>query len=121
VARSIVDEVRGQHPAYVFTYRGHRVGRIYNSAWKRARHATGLSHLRVHDLRHTFCRRLRAVSVPHETRKDLLGHKSGDVTTHYSAPELRELIEAVEKLCGGNPRKTPTMTLLKSAGVRVSD
>ena len=76
---------------------------------------------RVECAAYVSSRRLRAVGVPHETRKDLLGHKSGDVTTHYSPPELRELIEAVEKLCGENPRKTPTMTLLKSAGVRISD
>lgn len=32
--------------------------------------------------------------VPLETRRALLGHKNGDITTHYSAPELQELIEA---------------------------
>jgi hypothetical protein len=30
--------------------------------------------------------------VPLETRKVLLGHKTGDITSHYSAPELAELI-----------------------------
>jgi hypothetical protein len=34
VARSVVDEVRGQHVDFVFTYRGHPVTKIYNSAWK---------------------------------------------------------------------------------------
>ena len=29
-----------------------------------------------------------------ETRKVLLGHKTGDITSHYSAPELAELIRA---------------------------
>jgi len=32
--------------------------------------------------------------VPLETRKVLLGHKTGDITSHYSAPELAELIRA---------------------------
>jgi hypothetical protein len=37
VARSVIDEVRGNHPEFVFTYRGHRVTKINNSAWKCAR------------------------------------------------------------------------------------
>ena len=45
-------------------------------------------------LKHTFGRRLRTAGVPLETRKVLLGHKSGDITSHYSAPELAELIRA---------------------------
>jgi hypothetical protein len=29
----------------------------------------------------------------------LLGHRNGDITTHYSAPELEELLEAVNRVC----------------------
>ena len=65
----------------------------------RARHAAGLPHVRVHDLKHTFGRRLRAAGVPLETRRALLGHKGNDITTHYSAPEIGELIEATERVC----------------------
>lgn len=32
VARSVVEEVRGIHPDYVFTYKGHPVRSINNSA-----------------------------------------------------------------------------------------
>lgn len=31
-------------------------------------------------------------------RKDLLAHANSDITTHYSAGELKELLEAVERL-----------------------
>lgn len=54
VARSVIQEVRGQHDVYVFTYCGRGVGHMYNSAWKRARRAAGLPDVRVHDLKHTF-------------------------------------------------------------------
>jgi hypothetical protein len=54
--------------------------------------------VRVHDLKHTFGGRLRAAGVSEETRKVLLGHKNGDLTTHYSAAELAELITAVNKI-----------------------
>jgi hypothetical protein len=36
--------------------------------------------------------------VPLETRKELLGHKSGDIITHYSAPEIAELVEAANRV-----------------------
>jgi len=53
----------------------------------------------VHDLKHAFGRRLRTAGVPLETRKVLLGHKTGDITSHYSAPELAEstLLRVVTK------------------------
>jgi len=73
----------------------------------------GLANVRVHDLKHTFGRRLRAVGVPLETRKVLLGHKNGDITSHYSAAELTELLEASNRVCGGESRKSPAITLLK--------
>ena len=69
----------------------------------------------MHDLKHTYGRRLRAAGVPLETRKVLLGHKNGDITTHYSAPELQELIEAAERVCGQNFGKTSARTLLRKA------
>jgi hypothetical protein len=36
--------------------------------------------------------------VSNEVRKDLLAHANSDITTHYSAGELQELLEAVERL-----------------------
>ncbi len=70
-----------------------------NSAWKRAKQRAGLPDLRIHDLKHTFGRRLRAAGVSFEDRQDLLGHKSARMTTHYSAPELERLIAAAESVC----------------------
>jgi integrase len=73
----------------------------------------GLANVRVHDLKHTFGRRLRAAGVPLETRKVLLGHKNGDITSHYSAPEIDELLEAANRVCRAKSGKSPAMTLLK--------
>ena len=42
---------------------------------------------------------MRATGVPLETREVLLGHRNGDITTHYSSPELSELINAANKVC----------------------
>ena len=51
-----------------------------------------------------FGRRLRAVGVPLETRRVLLHHTNGDITTHYSSMELTELIEAVERVAADESR-----------------
>lgn len=113
VARSVIEEVRGISSDYVFTYRGHPVKRLNNSAWKRARKVTGLPMVRIHDLKHTFGRRLRAAGISLETRKVLLGHRNGDITSHYSAPELEELINAVGKVCSEKSGKIPALIMLR--------
>lgn len=64
-------------------------------------------------MKHTFGRRLRAVGVSFEDRQDLLGHRSGRITTHYSAAELESLLEAANKVCEGGSRKTPALVVLK--------
>jgi integrase len=113
VASSVIEEVRGNNSEYVFTYQGRPVKRLNNSAWKRVRKLVGLPMVRIHDLKHTFGRRLRAAGVSLETRKVLLGHRNGDITSHYSAPELEELIDAVEKVCSEKSGKTPALVMLR--------
>lgn len=73
VAYSVIEEQRGRNSRYVFTYRGNPITRMLNSAWMRAREKAGLQQVRVHDLKHTFGRRLRAAGVRFEDRQDLLG------------------------------------------------
>ncbi len=113
VARSVIDECRGMHPDRVFTFRGTPVARMNNSAWHKARERAGLPQVRVHDLKHTFGRRLRAAGVSFEDRQDLLGHKNERITTLYSAPEIGNLIQAAELVTHDNSRRTPELTLVK--------
>lgn len=68
--------------------------------------------VRVHDLKHTFGQRLRAAGVCFDDRKDLLGHKSREITTHYSAANLGNLINAANKVCD-HDRQGPTLTVLR--------
>ena len=118
---AVIEGQRGLHDEYVFPYGEHRVTRMHNSAWKRVRKKAaedcmkvlgrscpeGFLNIRVHDLRHTFGRRLRAEDVSFEDREDLLGHKSDRITTPYSAAELRNLVTAANKVCRDDSRKTP--------------
>lgn len=125
VARSVIEAQRGKHEEFVFVHRRSNngkyvpTGKMLNTAWKAARERAadewerlheqsapdGLRNIRVHDLKHTFGRRLRAAGVSFEDRQDLLGHRSGRITTHYSRAELTNLIDACEKACDSDSRK----------------
>lgn len=106
-AHCVIDEVRGIHPEFMFTFQAKPVTRILNSAWIKARKRECLVHVRVHELKHTFGRRSRAAQVSFEDRQDLLGHKGGRITTHFSQVELGNLIRAPNKICGeGKPQLT---------------
>jgi integrase len=117
VAQSVIEDVRGEDDEYVFTYRGKPVLRMMNSAWLKARNETSLEKVRVHDLKHTFGRRLRAAGVSFEDRQDLLGHRSGRMTTHYSAAELTKLIEAANKVCERDGKGKPELVVLRRLSV----
>jgi hypothetical protein len=66
VATSVIEEQRESDPEIVFTYRGHRIMRMHNAAWKRSRQLAaeqypkvfdrdcpeGFHAFRVHDLKH---------------------------------------------------------------------
>ena len=113
VALSVIEEVRGEDPEYVFVYNHKPIQRMLNSGWIAARRRSGLSNVRVHDLKHTFGRRLRSAGVSFEDRQDLLGHKSQRITTHYSAAEIHNLLAAANKVCSG--RGSPLLTLVKGS------
>ena len=126
VAHSIIERCRGKHPTAVFTFRGKPLRSVNNTDWLNARERAvakyeerfaepaleGFRTLHVHDLRHTVGRRLRAAGVSLETRQAILGHKSGSITNHYSAAELRELIDAMEFFATDNARESHAPTLL---------
>jgi hypothetical protein len=57
----------------------------------------------------TFDMSVDTARVPIETRKVLLGHRNGDITTHYSGPELEELIEAANKVCSRSGQQAPAL------------
>ncbi|MFO3723162.1 tyrosine-type recombinase/integrase [Pseudomonas sp. HLMP] len=126
VAKSIIDGQRGISREWVFPYNGTAMHRMNDSAWKKARVRAaklwqeqhlrpahpGFASIRVHDLKHTFGRRLKAAGVTEEDRKSLLGHKNGSVTSHYSGAELGQLIEAANKVSATDSRG-PVLTILK--------
>jgi integrase len=113
IALQIISEVKGHHPIYVFTGKkgDNRVYRMNNKSWVKARKRLKIP-VRIHDLKHTFGRRLRAAQVSLEDRQDLLGHKSNRITTHYSPAEVKHLIDVANKVCH-REISTPTLTAIR--------
>ena len=118
VARRVIEARRGVDKEYVFTHRGKPVGKLRNTPWNREWKVAGLPQESgilkvVHNLRHTFGRRLRGAGVPLETRKALMGHANGDITTHYSAAEPSELLDAAERIADRGTTQAPTLTVVR--------
>lgn len=65
------------------------------------------------DLKHTFGRRLRAAGISFEDRQDLLRHRSGRITTHYSTAELQNLYDAANRVCE-KQKSGVVLTLLRN-------
>lgn len=125
-AKAIIESQRRLNSEWVFPYNDGPLDRMNASGWRAARRraavkwrelynkepAVGFINIRVHDLKHTFGRRLRAADVPFEDRQALLGHTNGSVTTHYSAADLSKLIEYAERVTQPTG-DAPVITLIR--------
>lgn len=114
IAASVIEARRGTHDSLVFSYEGHQLNRMTNRAWRDGRTKAGLKEVRVHDLRHTFAMRLRALDVSQEDIADLLGHSRGTITAHYSKATIERLMACVDKLADDN-RKAELVLVKKRA------
>ena len=112
VAQSIIESQRGEHPEYVFPYRGHRIETMNNSAWQRARKLAGLGDLHVHDLRHTVGMRLREAEIREETIADILWHVRQGMTAHYSVAQVSELVDALNRITDEANRTNRSLAMI---------
>ena len=110
-AWSIVQAQRGNHPIWVFPYRGKPVETMNNTAWQNARRDLGLQAVRVHDLRHTFGARLRAAGVSLEDRAALLGHACHSMPELYASPDISRLIAMANRVL----ERSRVLTILRVA------
>lgn len=113
VAKNVVESRRGKNKTFVFSYRGKKLTKMNNTAWRKAREEVNLKMVRVHDLKHTYGRRLRAVGVQLEDRQDLLGHKSAKITSHYSSAQIENLILASNKIVNTEVKKPKEMFMMR--------
>jgi integrase len=90
IAKSVVSAWRGRERP--FPQRGYRWVR---KAWDAAALPSDATR-GPRNFRRTCAQRMRDAGVSMETRKDVLGHFSGDISQVYATPTLREMLEAVE-------------------------
>ena len=118
VAQSIIEEQRGKHPEYVFTYqhgrkqKPHAMKTMNNTGWQKARAAAGLQDVRVHDLRHTVGMRLREAGVAQVTISDILWHSRGTMTELYSVAQVREYLDALNLIADEGNRVNANLEML---------
>ena len=54
IAHDVIEKQRGNHPDFVFVFRGKPNVRMLSTGWRQARKKVGLRGVRVHDLKHTY-------------------------------------------------------------------
>lgn len=94
---AVLKRKRGDHPKFVFTYRGEPITR-FNKTWTNAVDRAGLRRIRFHDLRHTFATRLLLEGHDLVTVQRLLGHSNITTTMIYLDPSPDLKRKAVESL-----------------------
>jgi hypothetical protein len=70
--------------------------------------------VRIHDLRHTFACRLRAVGVSMEDREVLLGHANHSMAGHYASADVGRLLKQTNLIL--NREETRTVLRVALAG-----
>ena len=100
-------KINANRKSFVFCRKdGSRFGKV-NRGFQAAIKRAGIEHCRFHDLRHTFATRLVMKGVDLATVKELLGHKSIEMTMRYAHPTSGHKGEAVRLLdmvtLGHNP------------------
>lgn len=111
VARKVIEiQKKRREPGcpWVFPINGEPISKMGDYDWQKAWKKAGLpvtdGLLRgPHNLKHTFGRRLISEKVPKESRRELLHHKSKDVTDVYSEADILTLLEYLERIVKPKP------------------
>jgi len=83
---------------YVFSNRFGKPFRDISTAFHTALRKSGIENFRFHDLRHTFAAHLAMAGIPLLTIKELLGHKTIEMTMRYAHLSHKHKAAAVEIL-----------------------
>jgi integrase len=101
IARRCVDNMRGQNSEWIFPLTKMRChhGKVWQQAWVRAGLPDDpLIKKGIHNLRHSCAQRMRAADVSQEDRNTILGHARRNLAEHYALPDIKRLLDAVEKI-----------------------
>jgi integrase len=100
-AVAVLEEQRGKHPRFCFTYRGRPIAwELTNNAWYTALRKAGIDDFRFHDLRHTWASWHRQAGTSCDELKDLGGWKSRVMVDRYAKFATEHLAVAAARIEG---------------------
>lgn len=93
----VLERVRGDHPVYVFTYRGQQVRNTNTRAWRQALVRAWIKDFKWHDLRHTWASWMRQKGTPTWVLMELAGWKSEAMAKRYAHVSVDHLAPYVDQ------------------------
>jgi len=106
-AVEVIRSCLGRHQRWVFTYKGKRVLRMNNTAWKRGLRLSGITNFRVHDLRHTWASWHVMNGTSLSVLKELGGWKTLSMVTRYTHISKSHIHEQAENICKELAKEVP--------------
>jgi len=103
----------------VFLYKEKPI-RDVKIAFDKACRRAGITHLHLHDLRHTACTNLRRAGVDATTAMKIVGHKSEHMHRRYNTVEPEDLRRAVSQLASYQANTVITPDTLASGAETAS-
>ena len=97
-ALAVIEQLKGVHPVYVFTYNGHPVKQASTRAWYKALKRAGISNFRWHDLRHCWASWHVQGGTPLYDLQELGGWESSEMVKKYAHLDVSHLQKHADKL-----------------------
>jgi integrase len=105
----------GEHPEYVFTYKGKPVDRCSTKAWKRALERAGIDRkFRWHDLRHTWASWHVQSGTRLQELMELGSWSSYEMVLRYAHLATDHLRDAASRIDGTFTAQQPKLQLVHS-------
>ena len=83
-AMQVLKTQLGQHPQYVFCYKGQPIKQVGTKAWRAALERAGIEDFRWHDLRHTFASWHVQNGTPLNVLQELGGWRDSEMVQRYA-------------------------------------
>ena len=97
----VLRERLGEHPAYVFSYRGKPIKQVNTKAWKHALARAGIADFRWHDLRHTWASWHVQAGTPLYALQEMGGWESVEMVRRYAHLSSEHLAQYADRMSGG--------------------
>jgi integrase len=97
-AMKVLEEQRGKHPEFVFTYFGKPLNSANTKAWKAALARAEINDFRWHDLRHTWATWHRQSGTPTHELQRLGGWKTASMVERYAHLAPDHLASAASRI-----------------------